>query len=573
MTDASTRYALLIILLLLGFDPALAQTAAEAEPSHYGWLSIMPPLIAIILAIAVRQVIPALFIGILAGAWIAKGLTASGLMSGFLDISATYVKDAVADPDHASIIIFSMMIGGMVGIISRNGGMYGIVEGIIGFASTARRACVSTATMGLAIFFDDYANSLVVGNSMRPITDKLRVSREKLAYIVDSTAAPVSCIALVTTWIGFEIDQLNTEFAKAGVGTDNVANGLNGYEIFLQSVPYSFYPILALIFVFMVALMNRDFGPMLTAERQARKHGSTALPKRDVNQVHEVIEPVEGKPQRAINAVLPVVTMVATVMMGLWITGSDETHTTLGEIIGNSNSYTALLWGSLAGVIMAALLSMSQGILSMEQTVDAWFNGLKAMLQAMLILILAWSLANVTDALGTGLYLAEVLDGRISPALFPALVFILAAITAFSTGSSWTTMGILFPLVIPVALVLIGITPDNLDSAQMPILYSSVAAVLGGAVWGDHCSPISDTTILSSMASGCDHVSHVRTQLPYALLVATITLLVAIIPTAMGVAWWIMLPISVLILFMILRLTGQSPDEGIEPDQELATHG
>ncbi len=561
MTDASPRLFLLIILLLLGLDPVLAQTAAAAEPAYFGWLSILPPLVAIVLAIAIRQVIPALFIGILAGAWIVEGLTAGGLLDGFLNVSATYVKGAVADPDHASIIIFSMMIGGMVGIISRNGGMYGIVDLIIGFASTARRACVATATMGLAIFFDDYANSLVVGNSMRPITDKLRVSREKLAYIVDSTAAPVSCIALVTTWIGFEIDQLNTEFTKAGVD-------LNAYEVFLNSIPYSFYPILALIFVFMIALMNRDFGPMLAAERQARKHGSTSVPLKDVNQVHEVIEPVEGKPQRAINAVLPVATMVATVMMGLWVTGHDETTHTLGEVIGNSNSYTALLWGSLAGVIMAAVLSMAQGILSIEETVDAWFNGLKSMLHAMLILILAWSLANVTDALGTGQYLAELLDGRISPALFPALTFVLAAITAFSTGSSWTTMGILFPLVIPVALVLVGITPDNPDSAQMPILYSSVAAVLGGAVWGDHCSPISDTTILSSMASGCDHVSHVKTQLPYALLVATIALLVAIIPTAMGVAWWIMLPISVLILFVILLLTGQSPDEVLEDSIE-----
>ncbi len=548
------RLIVMLCALLILPDLLMATEAEITAPAHEGWLSIVPPLLAIILAIAFRQVVPALFIGILAGAWFVEGITFDGLIDGFLNVSATYVKAAVADESHASIIIFSMMIGGMVGIISRNGGMHGIVNAIIGLASSARRACVATATMGMMIFFDDYANSLVVGNSMRPITDKLRVSREKLAYLVDSTAAPVSCIALVTTWIGFEIDQLSTEFTKAGVD-------LEAYDVFLRSIPYSFYPILALVFVYMIALTGKDFGPMLKAEQKARRDGIDVRPEAQKIQHHDVITPIEDKPQRAINAVLPVVAMVATVMYGLYETGHDAEHTAFADIIGNSDSYTALLWGSLVGVITAAFLSMSQGILSMAETVDAWFNGLKSMLQAILILVLAWSLANVTDALGTGIYLSEVLEGQISPALFPALTFVLAAITAFSTGSSWTTMGILYPLVIPVVLVLTGTNADYINTDQLHIVYSSVAAVLGGAVWGDHCSPISDTTILSSMASGCDHVSHVRTQLPYALFVATIALFVTILPTGYGIPWWTMLPIAIVILFAVLHLTGQSADE------------
>ncbi|MEM6326812.1 MAG: Na+/H+ antiporter NhaC family protein, partial [Bacteroidota bacterium] len=260
----------------------------------------------------------------------------------------------------------------------------------------------------------------------------------------------------------------------------------------------------------------------------------------------ELLTPPEDKPARLINAVLPIVTLVATVLVGLWITGTQEVSwegdwRAIDDIIGAANSYKAMMWASILGVVVAIALSVGQRILSLEETMDAWFVGMRSMLLALIILVLAWSLANVNDALGTAPYLVDVLSGNLPAWSVPAIVFVLAAFVAFATGSSWSTMGILMPLVIPLVW---GVLVAEGATAELHILYSTVACVLAGSVWGDHCSPISDTTILSSLASQCDHVDHVRTQLPYALLSGTMAVFLGTIPTALGAPWWLMSPIA-----------------------------
>lgn len=549
------------VIYLLFLSPAV--NAADSVPQAAGsWLSILPPLLTIAVALTIKRVIPALFLGIWVGAWLINGIGLPGLWTGLLDTFQVYVADALSNPDHTAIVLFSMMVGGMVGIITRNGGMQGIVNHIVDWADSARHACMATAALGVAIFFDDYTNTLVVGNTMKPVTDSMRVSRAKLAYIVDSTAAPVACIAVVTTWIGYEIGLIGDSLSKMK-GLDTEA-----YLLFLNTIPYSFYPIMAIAFVFLVAYTGRDFGPMLQSELRATKYGSVDPDfKIDKKQENAGISAVDGKPHRAFNAYIPVLVMITGVVAGLYITGrqaiADVPDPSLKDIIGNADSYKALMWASLVSMMSAALLSVSQRILDLEEVVNAWFDGLSSMLMAMIILILAWSLSAITDTLQTAEFLTTVLGDALPAFAMPTIVFVLAAVAAFATGSSWGAMGILFPLVMPLTWAVMN-AQGQAGPEHMHILYSSVSAILAGAVWGDHCSPISDTTILSSLASGCDHIEHVRTQMPYAITVGAVAILFGSLMTALGPPWWLGMVIGLFVLWLILRFYGK-PSYAVEP--------
>jgi Na+/H+ antiporter NhaC len=519
-----------------------------------GWVSIMPPLVAILIALTLRNVIPALLIGVWLGATALRSFSLSGIFLGLLDGFEIYVVRALADKDHAAIILFSLMIGGMVGIITRNGGMASIVRMIVSRARSAIGGQVAVWGMGMMIFFDDYSNTLVVGNTARPITDHLKISREKLAYIVDSTAAPVVCLALITTWIGYEVGLIGD--ALASVPDLNEP----AYTVFLKSIPYSFYPILAFIFVLAVAVTGRDFGPMYKAEVRARKGQVSSVSADDMPSLQgDQLEPKPNSPLRAINAFIPLLVLIGSLIGGLYVTGEGETIT---DIIGTADAYKAMMWASLLGAITAAVMTTGQGILSGHETVDAWFGGVKAMMFAMIVLVLAWSLSAVTVELDTANYLVSILADTLSPALVPAVVFVLSAITAFTTGTSWGTLGILMPLVVPLTWAVLGAN-GIADPEHMHILYSAIACNLAGAVWGDHCSPISDTTVLSSMASGCDHIEHVRTQMPYAFLVGTVAVLLGTIPGGYGFPPLFSILGGIGILLFFLNRFGRHSDDQV----------
>ena len=554
----SVLRGIVVLSALLFAGPVLA-SAGEPPVFAATWVSLAPPLLAIVLALVLRQVIPALFAGVWLGAWLINGFTLGGLWSGLLDSFGVHILEATAKKSNVSVVLFSLMIGGTVGIISRNGGLQGIVNRIVAWADSARHACMATATMGLAVFFDDYANTLVVGNTMRPVTDSMGVSRAKLAYIVDSTAAPVASIALVTTWVGYQVGLIGEAVSYID-GLDAEA-----YLLFLSTIPYSFYSVLAIAFVFMVAASGRDFGPMLASERRVQERGAEG-PKDSPSAHAEDCAPIEamsGKPQRAINAVVPIAVLLTGVLGGLYATGTDalgDRGAALRDIIGAAESTTALMWGSLLSTVAAAGLSLGQGILSLKETVDAWYRGMRSMIFAIIILILAWSLGGITDILQTADFLVAVLGDALPVQILPVLVFVIAAFTAFATGSSWGAMGILTPLVIPLAWAVMQ-NSGHTGAEDMHLLYSAIAGILSGSVWGDHCSPISDTTILSSMASGCDHVEHVHTQLPYAFLVGTVSILSGTLPVAFGMPWWAGLLTGAAILLAVLRLFGRRAGE------------
>jgi len=514
-----------------------------------GWVSVLPAIVAITIALTLRNVIPALLLGLWIGATALRSFTLEGVGRGLLDSFQVFVTGAIADFDRASIILFTMMIGGMVGIITRNGGMASIVKTIVSRAKTAVGGQVAVWLMGLMIFFDDYSNTLVVGNTARSLTDHLKVSREKLAYIVDSTAAPVACIALITTWIGYQIGLVDQALASIDALSD-----VQAYSVFIHSIPYSFYPILAIVFVFMISASGRDFGPMYKAEKRARNGQVKPETAEELPAIQgDELEPKDKIPLRAVNAFIPIITLVAALMVSLVVLGDGDTLVTILE---TTSPYQAMMYSSFVGVLVAATMSIGQGILSVHETVDAWYGGLRATLFGMIILVLAWSLSDLTGTLNTASYLVTLLADSLPVALIPAIVFVLAAFTAFTTGTSWGTMAILMPLIIPLSWAVMSVN-GVADPSGMHILYSSVACCLAGAVWGDHCSPISDTTVLSSVASGCDHIEHVRTQLPYALLVGIVGLLVGTIPGGFGVPPWISIIVGIVILFGVLKTFGR----------------
>ncbi|MFM1592903.1 MAG: Na+/H+ antiporter NhaC family protein [Woeseiaceae bacterium] len=534
----------------------IVQSGAESTDYNLrvipGWISIAPPLLAIFIALILRNVIPALIAGIWLGATALRSFTPMGIFQGLLDGFQIYVVKALSNEDHAAIILFSMMIGGMVGIITRNGGMNSIVMLLVSRAKTAIGGQVSVWLMGLMIFFDDYSNTLVVGNTARPLTDHLKISREKLAYIVDSTAAPVVCIALITTWIGYEVGLIDQALKGIPELTEPA------YTVFLHSIPYSFYPILAIIFVFTVARTGKDMGPMYHAEVRARQGQVSPVNTLDTPAIQgDNLEMKVGVKMRAMNAFIPILVLIFSLLAGLYVTGEGDSMT---DIIGSADSYTAMLWASLLGAMTAAIMTISQKILTTHETVDAWFGGVRAMLFAMIILILAWALSDISMALNTADYLVSILADSLPAEMVPVTVFVLSAITAFTTGTSWGTLGILMPLVVPLCWAVMQVN-GIADAAHMHILYSAIACNLAGAVWGDHCSPISDTTVLSSMASGCDHIEHVRTQMPYALLVGSVAIAVGTIPGAYGVPPIVSIIAGALILAAVLGYFGRKADQ------------
>lgn len=517
------------------------------------WVSLLPALLAIGIALVLRSVLPALIIGLWAGAWALEGLTVQGAFVGLLTSFEVYVTNALADRNHTTIILFTFMVAGMVGIISRNGGMRGIVNFIIKGANNAKRGQLAVWFLGLVIFFDDYANTLVVGNTSRSVTDKLRISREKLAYIVDSTAAPVATVALVTTWIGYQVGLIGDAMEKL----DGLS--MQPYSAFLNSLPYSFYPFLAIFLVLLVITTGRDFGPMLAAERRARLTGEVNPPSVSAGTRNDEasLEVKPGIKPRAINAVIPVFVMASSILVGLYVTGEGET---INEIIGSANSYTALMWASLLSAFTAASMTAVQRLMSLEEIVEAWISGARFTFIAMIILILAWALSDISSELHTADFLMATLGSSLPYELFPAIVFVLSALTAFATGSSWGAMGILLPLVVPLGWAVLQ-AGGAADPAHYFIMYSAISCVLTGSVWGDHCSPISDTTVLSSLASGCDHIEHVRTQMPYALLAGAIALLVGTVPTGYGFPWWLSFLVSAVLLGIALRVLGKPVEE------------
>lgn len=550
----------LVVLFIMAAFVLVATLAfaegGDAAKINYGFWSVIPPLLAIVLAFVTKEVIVSLLLGVFSGALINVFATSS---SGFfMKLVESYTKtlqypvNALADSWHAGIIVFTLVIGGMVGVIAKMGGTRAIANALAKKAKTARSAQVATALMGVVVFFDDYANTLIVGPTMRPLTDKLKVSREKLSYIVDSTAAPVATMAAISTWIGYELGLIGDAFNSIGVK-------VNPYSVFFSSIPYRMYGIFALVMVFMVGAMLRDFGPMYKAEKRARLTGKVLADDAEPMLSTDFEKDLDKSdiPLRVSNALVPILTLIIFAFIGLWYSGGglDNPFTWDGirDAFGNADASAALIWASVLASIVAVVMAVSQGIMTLRKALEAWVEGAKSLVITTIILTLAWSIGSIASDLGTAEYLVQVVSSSLPGWSIPLLVFIISAIVSFATGTSWGTMAIMLPLAVPLAAAYTG-------NELTALVYATLGAVLTGSTFGDHCSPISDTTIMSSMASSADHIDHVKTQLPYAVTAASTAAVVGYIPVGLGLPVWVSLILGVTAIWAVLRFYGKSTD-------------
>ncbi len=552
----------------------------------YGILSLLPPVAAILLAITTRRVVFSLASGVFLGAVI---LADGNVWRAIPSVLEDHLWTNLIDPAHLRVFAFTAMMGAMVGVIHRCGGMLGLVILLSPLARGRRSGQLTAWLLGMVVFFDDYANTLLLGTTLRPMADRLRISREKLAYLVDSTAAPVAGLALVSTWVAGEIGFIRSGFA----GLESEAVQVDAFRVFVATIPYRFYVLWCLILVPLVALLGRELGPMWRAEQRAAAHRPPDMEsKLDVQgRSSEPVAP--GGWDQAVLPVLVVIVVTGILLIttgrqalrdeaaepaaqlassaGLTVThmGDTPAPTTMGEpnwmdSFAAGDSYLALLYGSLAGLVFAFLWGRLRGAMPAEELRIAGMYGAKQMLPALIILWLAWTLSGMTDqeGLGTAIYLGQILEGRITAAWLPTTVFLLASLVAFATGTSWGTMGILMPLVVRIAWQMLEAQGRPVDPYD-PLLLAAIGSVLAGAIFGDHCSPLSDTTILSSHASGCDHVQHVRTQVPYALLGAGAAILFGTLPVGYGISPWLLPPLAVAAMAAFLLLFGRRVDAGI----------
>ena len=485
--------------------------------------ALLPPLIAICLALITKEVYSSLFVGILSGALLYSNFDIWGMVTTTFDVMIAKLSDSW----NVGILIFLVILGMMVSLINRAGGSAAYGRWASAHIKSRVGAMLSSVLLGCLIFIDDYFNCLTVGSVMRPVTDKHNISRAKLAYIIDATAAPVCIIAPISSW---------------AAAVSSVAPEGEGLTLFMSSIPYNFYALLTLAMVVMMTVLKVDFGSMRLHENNALKGDlftTTERPYADA-------DAQQGNPKgKVIDLVLPIVSLIVSCVLTMIYTGGffDASSECCGDFIGafgNSDASVGLVLGSAIALVITAVLYVPRKIVSLKEFTNSVSDGFKLMASAILILTFAWTLSGVTNDLGAKVFVAEIVRGAAAGLanFLPAIVFLIALGLAFATGTSWGTFGILLPIVCSV-----------FPSGELMII--AVSACLAGAVAGDHCSPISDTTIMASTGAQCDHISHVNTQLPYVLVSSGVSFLGFVLAGFVQSAW-IVLPICLVVMLAVL---------------------
>ena len=492
--------------------------------------SLVPPIIAIALALITKEVYSSLFVGILVGGLLYSNFNIALTMQ---HVFVDGMIGQLSDGWNVGILIFLVVLGSMVMLMNRAGGSAAFGRWSVEHVKTKTGAQIATIVLGCLIFIDDYFNCLTVGSVMRPLTDKHKISREKLAYLIDATAAPVCIIAPISSW------------AAAVTG---FVDGANGLTLFVRAIPYNFYALLTIVMMLTLTISKVDFGPMRRAElgneygkdKKLQAHASMTGAE------DQPTPPVSGKGM-VIHLVLPIITLIISCIIGMIYTGGFFEGESFVTAFSNSDASVGLVYGSVVALIITIVFMIASGVLSFNECMNAIPEGFKSMVPAILILTFAWTLKSMTDSLGAAGYVAglvqNIADNHALMSILPAIVFLIGTFLAFATGTSWGTFGILIPIVVNVF---------NADLSN-ELMIIAISACMAGAVCGDHCSPISDTTIMASAGAQCDHIKHVSTQLPYALTAAGVSFVSYIIAGFIR-NWFVSLPIS--IVLMVLCILG-----------------
>ena len=506
-------------------------------------LALWPSLLAIALAFLTRDVLPSLLLGAFSGAILLRGGDPFGA---FLDLFQRYLLPGLVDPSNVNVLVFTLLMGGLVELLESGGGMAAAAARLAGARPTRRRAGVAIFGIGLLTFLDGLADTVLLGKALKPLSDRVGMSRQKLAFLVDSTSTPVAGLSLISTWVAYELSLLRSSFTALGAGTE-----VSAFVVLAQSLPYRFYNWFLLLVVFLVVWLGRDVEPMLSAERAARA-GHDHQPDRATTV------------GRAWPVVTTLVALVLAVVVGLWLQGGGLEQpldwSGVIEAVGAADAAQVFVWATAGAVVLGFLLLRVAGERRRPgepAPVEAFTRGVSGLFLPSLILVFAWMLNAVIRELGAADYLAGLLDGSLPAALLPAAVFALASVMSFSTGTSWGTMALMVPLVMPAAAALSGYAPP---AAPPALLIATVGAVLAGAVFGDHVTPISDTTVLSAVTSGTTVMDHVRTQFPYALFAGGAALMLGYLPAGFGVKPWLLLPLGAAACWAWLRAVGKRLD-------------
>ncbi|MBR3469106.1 MAG: Na+/H+ antiporter NhaC family protein [Lachnospiraceae bacterium] len=517
----------LLSLFIMTFLFSITAFAAEAdgatEATSYFYMtfwSLLPPIIAIALALITKEVYTSLFVGILVGGLLYSGFNFEGTL---VHVFNDGIVASVASPSNVGILVFLVILGTMVVMMNKAGGSAAFGRWASAHIKTRAGAQLATIALGVLIFIDDYFNCLTVGSVMRPVSDKSKISRAKLAYLIDATAAPICIIAPVSSW--------------AAAVSSYVEDG-NGLYLFIKAIPFNFYALLTLIMMVFLALTNLDFGPMAKHEKNARENGDVFSGMKNAAETANEAANPNGK---VLDLVLPIVVLIVSCVIGMIYSGGFFAGEGFIDAFSNADASVGLMLGSAVTLVVTFAYYLIRRVLTFKQITACLPEGFKSMVPAILILTFAWTLKAMTDSLGAKEYVEMVVEGSAgSFKLFlPAIVFLIACGLSFSTGTSWGTFGILIPITL-------GVFP-----LTDPLGVVCVSACMAGAVCGDHCSPISDTTIMASAGAQCDHVTHVATQLPYALTVAAVSFVAYIIAGFIPNAF-IALPIAIALMIAAL---------------------
>ena len=513
-----------LIFLLAAFCSVtvLAAGTDAPEPALYATVaSLIPPVVAIVLALITKEVYSSLFIGILVGGLFYSGFRFEGTVTHIFQDGFVAV---LSDGYNVGILMFLVILGAMVSLMNRAGGSAAFGRWAKEKIRSRAGAQLATIVLGVLIFIDDYFNCLTVGSVMRPVTDRHNVSRSKLAYLIDATAAPVCIIAPISSW------------AAAVTG---FVEGEDGFSIFIQAIPYNFYALLTIAMMVCLVVMKFDFGPMAAHEKNAQNGDLFSSGKKDEKEVEVETANPRG---RVVDLVVPILVLIICCIVGMIYTGGFFSGTDFVTAFSNSDASVGLALGSFFAMVLTILFYCVRRVLGFTDCMACLPNGFKAMVPAILILTFAWTLKAMTDSLGAAAFVSAAMEKAAGGLmnLLPAIIFLVGCFLAFATGTSWGTFGILIPIVVAV-----------FEKSDPKLMIISIAACMAGAVCGDHCSPISDTTIMASAGAQCDHVNHVTTQLPYVITVAAVSFVTYLLAGFVQNAW-ITLPIGLALLIIVL---------------------